>query len=329
MNFSAKTIKSFLGNLYKKYGVLNYNVVVDSLAESSMRGIDSHGIRLASHYLKEMSAGRINNKPKFRFTKNGSASLLMDADHGFGIYAGITAMEKAINVANKTGIACVAVKNGTHFGAAEIYSRLAAKQGMIGIAFCNSESYVVPFGGKKVVLGTNPISFAAPGDFCLDIATSSVAWNKVLVYRQQGKELDKEWAVDENGDTTTDAKSARYLRHFGSHKGYGLAMMVEILCTLLTGSPFGYELCPMYPVNGDKRKIGYYFIAIKIGNISLFKKKFAEMRRMIAKQPGVIISGDDRVKEYKRRSAEGIEVPNELIEDFNILAEKVNLKERL
>lgn len=329
MKIKWEKISGFLKSLYKKAGIAHSDIIIDGLVETSLRGVDSHGIRLASHYLREQMAGRINSKSKISFQKNGTASYLMDADHAFGVYAGNVAMAKAISLAKKTGIASVAVKNGTHFAAAEIYSRLAAKQGMIGISLCNTESYVVPYHGDNILLGTNPLACAMPGGFCLDMATSSVAWNKVLVCKQQNKKLDADWAVDENFASTDDPNKAVFLRHFGGYKGYDISMMIELLCVLTTGMPFGFALSPMYPVNSSKRKLSYYFIAIKIGDLRKFKARVLEMRKRIKMQKNVLFAGEDREAEFLVRKKEGIDVPAELIAEFNELAQKVNLKARL
>ena len=300
---SQEELRVFCNELFSNIGVRKkiYSLVVDGLVDTSLRGVDSHGVRLMPHYIRAANLGRINKNPKFSFDKTSQTTGILDADHGYGIAAGITAMNKAISLARKNGIGAVAVKNSSHFGAAAIYSLLAAKNDMIGLSFTHTDSLVLPFGGKRPFLGTNPICFAAPCEgeepICLDMATSQIPWNRLLLYRSKGKKLESGWASDYQGISTTDPGKAVALFPLGGYKGYGLGLMIEILCSLLTGMSFGRHIKPMYPLDKNKRSLGHFFMAIDISrfqDINVFKNRMKRLVGELRREPPA--SGFDKVK---------------------------------
>lgn len=339
----AKDIKTFFTAAFKAINVPKniYGSVVEGLVETSLRGVDSHGIRLMPHYIRAAKIGRINKHPKLIFTKTSLSTATLDADHTYGIVSGNIAMQKAIKIAKKTGISAVAVKNSTHFSAAAIYSLLAAKSNMIGLSFTHTDSLVLPFGGRKAYLGTNPICFAAPCEgedpLCLDMATSQISWNKLLLYRNRKQELDLGWVADKNGITTKDSHKAAALLHFGGYKGYGVALMIEILSSLLTGMSFGSQVTRMYPLDNEKRKLGHFFIAINIAafeDISIFKKRMAWLVKELRTIPPskgfseVKVPGDPEKEMYKARSKQGIPLSEKEKEEFLIIAQELHLDKK-
>ncbi|MEK7498868.1 MAG: Ldh family oxidoreductase, partial [Patescibacteria group bacterium] len=250
----AELLREFTTALFKKTGITNTVAqdVTDALIQTSLRGVDSHGVRLVPHYIRAIKLGRINPRPKISFQKTAGATGIVDADNGHGIYAGLFAMRKAISLAKKQGISAVTVTHSTHFGAAGIYALEAADNDMIGLSFTHSDALVVPHGGTNPVLGTNPIAFAAPctGEepVCLDMATSQISWNKLLMHRASREVLPHGVAVDANGMETQDPMTANALLPLGGYKGYGLALMVDVFSGLLAGMPFGLGVSRMFPV---------------------------------------------------------------------------------
>lgn len=340
---SAKDIKAFFIAAFHAVGVRKdiYESVVDGLIETSLRGVDSHGIRLMPHYIGGVKNGRINKNPNIIKKKTALSTAIVDADHTFGIAAGTLAMREAIKLAKKTGISSVSVKNSTHFGAAAIYSLLAARNDMIGLSFTHTDSLVLPFGGKKSYLGTNPICFAAPCEgeepFCLDMATSQIPWNKLLVYRNTKQKLEPGWGADEKGIVTQDPNRAVALLPLGGYKGYGLALMIEILSSLLTGMPFGAHIKSMYPLDGEKRNLGHFFIAINIArfeDIATFKKRLASLvkeLRAILPSKGfsrVLVAGDVEKETYAIRKKHGIPLSQLQKEEFIRMAAQLQMNEK-
>lgn len=333
---SHKKIKAFLVALFESAKVPREisNQVVDGLLYASLRGIDSHGIRLATHYLEGVRLGRINISPKIIFKKTGPSTGVINADNTFGIIAGIKAMESAIKIASKQGVAVVTVKNSTHFGAAGIFSNIAAQQGLIGLSFTHSDSFVVPFGAKTAFLGTNPICFAAPvlgeDPFCLDMATSNISWNKLMMYKNQKEVLPYDCAVDGDGLITTYPEKACALTSFGGYKGYGLGLMVEILCSILTGMPYGTKISKMFPVSKNKRLLGHCFVAIDIKKfqpLKVFKKRMKfllnDLRALepVKGTTNILCAGDPEKAILKERLKSGIPLSPLLFDEFRKLAE--------
>jgi len=329
-------IKNFMYEILMKQNcnkdVANY--VSQGLADTSLRGVDSHGIRLFPHYVHAIKNGRINGKPNYTYGDQYTSSLLMDADHTFGHAAGTVAMLKAVEIAQSAGIAAIAVKNSSHFGAAACYSLLAAEQNCIGISFTNATSLMKSSNGTRSYFGANPLCFAAPIDgedpLCLDMATTKITWNKVKLSIEQGDVLPEGCASDENGRLTIDPYLAKYLEPIGSYKGYGLSIMIDILCSMLTSMPFGKHISDMYgdPID-KKRYLGHFFIAINIDafeDINIFKSRMKKMVDEVRQEPiennllSVMVPGDPEKKESINRLKNGIPINNNLIEKLSNLA---------
>jgi LDH2 family malate/lactate/ureidoglycolate dehydrogenase len=304
--------------------------VSEGLVQTSLRGIDSHGINLFPHYCRAVKAGRINKKPEISIKQNASSVAIVDADHAFGHHSGSVAVQHAIKMAKENGIGAVGVKNSSHFGSAAYFAFQANKENCIGMAFTNGDALVKIYNSKEIFFGTNPICFTAPlkneEPFCIDMATSQVAWNKVQNYKRQGMKLEEGWAYDIDGKETLDAEKANSLVSIGKYKGYGLGMMVDILCATLVGGVISKDMLSMHkaPIN-EKRMVSHFFMVIDISkfiNIDAFKDSLQEMVDRIRKYEksdteDVMVAGDPEKKSFKKRSEEGIPVDedkfNELI----------------
>ncbi|MCB8888201.1 Ldh family oxidoreductase [Vreelandella malpeensis] len=247
------------------------HAVSRALVTASRMGTDSHGLRLLPHYLKALEGGRVNATPSMRFDQRLAATGFLDADNGLGHLAGYTAMEHAIEMAQKTGLGAVAVGHSSHFGAAGCYALAAAEHGYIGMAFCNSDPFVKLHDGAGAFHGTNPIAFAAPvaGElpYLLDMATSSIPWNRVQQFGAIGRELPGQVAARADGQTSTDPKAVASLLPLGGSdfgfKGAGLGGMVEILSSALSGMQHGFRLLPMNgPDMATPRGVGHFFLAL-------------------------------------------------------------------
>lgn len=302
--------------------------VMESLLQTSLRGVDSHGIQLFPHYIRAARAGRINTVPHITIKPTGASTAILDADHAFGHRAGADAIDYAVDLASKSGIGIVSVRHSSHFGAAAYFALRAASRGFIGLAFTNADSLVKAFNARKAVFGTNPICFTAPlqneGPLCLDMATSVVSWNKVRVRHASGLQLLPDWAYDGEGKPTTDPAAARSLSPAGGYKGYGLGMMVEILCGLLAGGPIGTEILTMYgaPIEA-RRSISHFLMAIDIGrfvDLDTFRSRIQslvdQIRSMPAVADSVMVPGDPEKRSFVERSAAGIPVPAAVFESL-------------
>jgi ureidoglycolate dehydrogenase (NAD+) len=246
--------------------------VVDGLLFASRRGVDTHGVRLFPTYLAELDGGRSSLHPRLRWKRRRGAARLLDGGNALGLVAGRVAADTAIGLAAQRGVAAVAVANSNHFGAASYYTAAMARNGMVGMAFSNSDALVAPHGGHLPILGTNPLSIAAPGRgdevFCLDLATSQVSYSQVMLRREQGLPLDPGWAIAEGGVDAAErppGSPITALKPLGGYKGQGLAMAVEILCSLLAGMPLGHQLSHLYsPPFDEPRRVSHLFVALQI-----------------------------------------------------------------
>ena len=337
----SDNIKEFIKKILFKAGVREDVLcnVAEGLIQASLRGIDSHGIRLLPHYVKGVEAGRINPNPDFSFEKTSISTGKFDGDHTFGHAAGVEGMNKAIGLAKEVGTGHVSVYNSSHFGVAAFFALLAAKQDMIGMSFTNATPHVLTTGSNRAFFGNNPVCFVAPCEgeepFCLDMATSTITFNKVLQHKEANIPIPPNSVADANGNPTTDPESAKYLLPIGDYKGYGLSMMVDILCSLLSGMPGGDNVSEMYSENiGAKRYLGHFFVAMRIDcfeEISVFKKRMAEMMKALRSEPRrekdipVQVPGDPEKKIAKIRMNEGIPISRQLLDKFGQISKEYNV----
>jgi LDH2 family malate/lactate/ureidoglycolate dehydrogenase len=234
-------------------------------------GVDSHGIRLLPHYVKAFSGGRLNRQPNVRIVSGFGAVASLDADDGHGALAAYRAMEHATELAGQLGIGAVAIRNSSHFGPAGAYAIAAAEQGYIGLTFGHSDSFVRLHDGAMRFHGTNPIAAAVPvpGDnpWLFDMATSSVPYNRVQLYRSLGKDLPAGVASDSRGYDTNDPAASDMLAPLGGafgFKGAGLAGLATILSAALSGMALDFDLYSMAGPDFSKpRGLGAFVLALK------------------------------------------------------------------
>ena len=277
---------------------------------------------------------------------NRQAVALVDAGHGMGHIAATRAMEMAMEKARSFGVGAVSVCHSNHYGAAGVYSNMARRGGLLGISMTGTtQRSVVPTFGREPRFSTNPLAFAAPGQetdgFSLDMATSTVAIGKLQIAKREGRSIPPGWALDRAGRPETDPVAALEAdpkrltplggtRELGSHKGYGLAMMVEILASILSNSYVGgYSL-----ETGERGKflnIGHFFLALDPvafrGESGVFE---TSMDRLVAhlratppvdpNQP-VLVAGDPENAAYKERTKNGIPVTDSLVAEIREVCE--------
>lgn len=265
----------FIDAILRKAGAdkASADAVARSLVGASLRGVDSHGLRLLPHYVTVLQEGRINGRPDMNFTRRSAATGVLDGDDGFGHLCGYRAVEEGMRLAEESGIGAVSVTNSSHFGAAGSYTLVAAQSGYLALALSNSDKLVLAYDGVAPFHGTNPISFAAPvrdqEPYLLDMATSSIPYNRVLHYQTIHRPLPEDVAVDGAGDMTTDPLSTRALLPLGGrgygYKGAGLAGLCEVLCSAMTGMAFSHQLLAINgPDLSTPRHLGHFFLVMKI-----------------------------------------------------------------
>ncbi|MCP8894792.1 Ldh family oxidoreductase [Shinella daejeonensis] len=299
---------------------------VRALMHASRIGVDSHGVRLVVHYDRVLRGGRVNGHPEITVKRTAAATAVVDGDDALGHHAATVAMEKAIELARESGIGAVGVVRSSHFGAAGAYARMAAEAGMIGFATTNSDSVVVPFQGRNAFHGTNPLAFAAPSGgerpWLLDMATSSIPLNRLLLFKSLGRLLPEGVAVDENGVSTVDPAAGRTLLPLGgvdfAFKGAGLAGVATVLSAILQGATLDPDFIPMVG-SGDyatPRRMGHFLLAIdpgRFGGHEVFKAGMAAYLRALRENPAqegadVLAPGDREWRIEAERARTGIPI---------------------
>src|SRR5438477_3838385 len=282
MRVPPKQIRQQLVSVLRAWGMsdAHADTTAEMMLETDLRGVDSHGISMLPSYDREFRAGRLNMRPVFTTVREAPSLALIDADASLGHPVSVYGMNLAVDKCLATGVAVVSVVNSHHFGAAGCYSRLAADRGLIGMVTASTRGVtLVPTFAAEPVMGTNPLAFAAPANrnapFELDMATTTVAAGKVKVYKLNHKPLPSGWVVDGDGKTVTDsAKGFQHVsdrdggitplggsREAGSHKGYGLAVMVHVLAGTLAGASFS-PIRNQTQKTSDPHNIGHFFMAI-------------------------------------------------------------------
>lgn len=339
IRIKAKKVDRLIREIFYKLKVdeSTINHASSGIIHTSLRGVDTHGLRLLHHYVQGIKNGRINKNPKIKFSSNSVATSIMDADHSLGYSAGMLAMKKAIEIANDVGIAAVSVKNSSHCGALSFYCEEAARKDMIGIAFTHATSKLNTPNSKREFFGTNPICFSAPtydsNPVCFDSAQSFISFHEVIDSRAENKILQKNVATDAEGNLTTDPTLATQLLPIGDYKGFGYAMLVDILCGLLTGMNVGDKVTKMYAPMNEKRYLGQFFIAIKIGAFEkpeIFKKRLTEMCDSIHQLPSredkIYIPGEKEALIFLDRTENGIPLSKNDFAKIRDLTEEFEIK---
>jgi len=346
-------LEDFVTEVFKKLGVdsSDARIVANILVAADLKGFSSHGVSRLKRYVDGIKTGSIEPVIRIKVVKETPVSALIDGGNGLGQVVAYKAMRKCIEIAEKTGVGFVGVRNSNHFGIAGYYSTMALEKNMIGISLTNARSSVAPTFGVEPVLGTNPISVAVPTGgpfpFVLDMATSIIQRGKLEVLERENEEMLSGWAIDENGKPLTNpkevtegifARKAALLplggigEELGGHKGYGLGLLVDILCACFTGANYGLHL------SRSKKggyNLGHFLGAIKIElfrPLDEFKKTIDSMFREIKgskKFPGkerIYIAGEKEFEMENRRKKEGIPVHPEVFEYMNSLKETLKIK---
>ena len=299
-----------------------------AMLHASLHGVDSHGIRLLPFYVKSLKTGLAKPKPTITVNHQRRAAALVDADGGLGHLPTYRAMDEACALARDCGIGMAGVVNSTHFGAAGAYALAAANAGFIALVTCNSGALVVPHGGTRAFHGTSPLAIAAPrrdrDPFLLDMATSSIPWNKVLRYRTEGLTLPDGVAIDAEGAFTRDPHQARALAPLGGvefgYKGAALAGVADVLGGALMGMRLSHEQDGT--ALGDT-KVGHFVIAVDPTTFiaeALFNERMATYLDAFAEQPGTMPAGGPEWAKRRDRETNGIPLPDGLRAELEELA---------
>lgn len=324
--------------------------MAEMLVTTNLRGIDSHGVARLSHYIRRIEAGSIRPRAEMRMTRLGPAVAMLDGGHGLGHLVMRRAAAEAVALAREAGAGWVSVCNSSHCGALALFGLPIAEAGMIGLAFSHANPMVLPYDAKnQAFCGTNPVCITAPhatgkgdvlgdGALCLDMATSRVTWNAVVNAATECVPIPSGWATDADGNGTTDAGRAACLYPMGEYKGSGLGLMIDVLCALLSGSPYGPDIPVMYGDPSEPRRLGGLVGAIDIARFVPLDQFHLRLSGVLERwgnltpaQPDgqVQFPGQPELTTYRRLLHEGIPVGLNVLRELGELAARYHVENTL
>jgi L-2-hydroxycarboxylate dehydrogenase (NAD+) len=331
-------------------------VTAEVLVTANLRGIDSHGVARLRRYVDGLRQGVMCPRPDTQVLHETPLTALMDGGGGLGQPIGVRAMRLAIAKAEAQGVGFVAVRNSNHYGIAGYYAMMALEHSLIGLSLTNSGCYVVPTFGREAILGTNPISVAVPTGrerpFVLDMSTAVITLGTLEVHNRRDQELLTGWATNAQGEPTTSAGEVLQNlanragggivplggmgEEHGGHKGYGLAMLVDILCGVLSGA--GYlDHIYLKDEDGDPlpANVGHFFGALRVdafrplADFRAAMDVFIERVRSSAKARGqsrIFVHGEKEFEMVEKRRREGIPLASKVVASLREIAAELDME---
>ena len=318
-------------------------LVADCLVRAEMRGIDTHGVYFLKLLSDRIDAHMIHIPAPLKVIRENDTTAIVDGGNGLGQVAAHRAMRMSIQKARNFGVGITLVHNTNHIGILAFYTSMAAEEGMVGIVMSNSAPSMSPWGGAEPFFGTNPISMAIPGGeegaVVLDMSSSVVARGKIRRAQRMKERVPLGWALDETGSPTTDPVAALKgtLLPIGGPKGYGLALMIDVLAGLLSGSRYGPEVKTFHQPLGPTG-IGVFTMAIDIERfmpLHQFKDLMTSYAKSIKKTrkakevSQIYLPGEIELEREKQSLKDGVEISPEVAKDLNLLLEKIKSPLRL
>jgi len=304
-----------------------------ALVAAEAQGLPSHGLARVAMYAGHLRAARVDGAAQPRILAETPAAVLVDAADGFAFPACALAVQEAIARARTSGIAIGAVTNSHHFGAAAWHLEPAGQARMVALAFGNSPAAMPCAGGRRAILGTNPIAAIFPrtdsAPVVIDLSLSEVARGKLMLAAQQGQPIPPGWALDQDGQPTTDARAGLQgcMLPFGAaqggSKGALLALLVELLVVSLTGAHFGAEADSFFEEQGRRARIGQVFVVINpaaLAGQAVYAARVEALMAAMLQDAGTRVPGAQRAARHLRARQEGLGVPAVLLQNLRALA---------
>jgi L-2-hydroxycarboxylate dehydrogenase (NAD+) len=352
--FPAEQLFEFTIRVFRHLGVPEEDArtAATVLQAADLRGIDSHGVARLHTYFDMVQMGRIEVKPTIAIVRESASTATVDGGNGLGLVVGPKANAIAMEKAVTAGSGWVSVRNTNHYGIAGYYVLEALKRDLIGWSMTNATATVAPLWGAQRMLGTNPLAIAFPGleepPIVIDMATSAAAYGKIEIARRVGKPIPLGWAIDRDGAPTTDPNAMidggaqlplGSTRDGGGHKGYGLAVMVDVLSGVLSGANWGpftppFALRQEIPARSVGKGIGHFFGALRIDAFidkDEFKRQIDDMVRTLRKTrpaPGTggpLIPGDPEREAEAIRRREGIPLVAAVVDELRDISRQTGI----
>jgi LDH2 family malate/lactate/ureidoglycolate dehydrogenase len=306
-------------------------VFARALVDADLHGVGTHGLSRLGIYLQRIEKGLIDPKAELSIDRNGGSILALNAGNGLGQVQAVKALNRLIPLARQNGIAAATIRNSQHFGALSYFCNMAADNGMILLAMTNCEPAMSPTGGVQPFFGTNPIAASFPTGkgfhIKIDMATSIVARGNIIAASRKKRPIPEGWALDPDGNPTTDAQQALMgtVLTMAGHKGYALALMIEIFSSVLSGAAIGADIGSMYKNLDRKQDVGHFFCLINIEaflDLPDFKRRIDETIDQIKsnkRRPGVdeiLVPGESSARKARHNAEAGIAVGDETLAEL-------------
>ncbi|SDF28790.1 Ldh family oxidoreductase [Sporolituus thermophilus] len=339
---SPETLRSFMTAALNKIGVPEEDglVVADNLLAAELQGITSHGLGRFPVYYRRVRSGLVNPKPSIKVKRSFPAVVMVDGDNGLGAVVAMRALEEGMAAADQYGVGAVGVNRSNHFGIAGYFCQQAANKGYITMVLTNGPPALPPWGGKEPYFGTNPIAFGLPRrhkpHIIVDMATAIAARGKIIEAAREGRPIPPGWALDRDGNPTTDAKAALdgVIMPIAGPKGYALSLAIEHLAGVLTVAGFGRQVAWQYSDSTEEANVGHLLLVLRpdaFGSLEVYferTEQFCREIKAIAVAPGY---GDIKLpgeREWERQQAllnGGIEISGALLAELAGIAAEHSL----
>ncbi|MEM3566082.1 MAG: Ldh family oxidoreductase [Candidatus Bathyarchaeia archaeon] len=345
-----ESLKNFVATVLTSYNVSKEDsrIVADVLVTADLMGIESHGVQRLRRYTTGIQIGSVNPEPNIKIVSESASTALVDGGSGLGQIIAYKAMEIAIKKAGEVGVSVVGVRNSHHFGIAGYYALQAVRRRMIGVVMTNSEALVAYTHSVGRNVGTNPIAVGfptkKPPPVLFDAATSVVPIGKIEIYAKEGKKIPLGWAMSLEGKLLNDPKEVLakkgallplggFGEDFGGHKGAGLALVVDLLCGVLTGANYGKNV--KHTTEKERANVGHFMIAINIDKLTPIKdflerieeyKVYVKNLTKISEDAEVWIPGEKAWLTMETREKIGIPIHKNILKEIKEEAAKVGLK---
>jgi LDH2 family malate/lactate/ureidoglycolate dehydrogenase len=316
------------------------HLCADTLVQADLWGHQSHGVMRLSWYAARLKAGVCDPKAQPKLAVDAGALAVIDGRDGMGQVLTARAAQEAIQRAKAHGIAAVGIRNSNHFGTALYFTLMAAREGCVAFLSTNASPAMAPWGGRKKIVGTNPWSWACPAGshapMVLDIANTGVARGKIYLARQKGLPIPEGWAINAAGAPTTDPAEAidGIILPMAQHKGYAIALMMDMLSGVLTGSGFGSEIAGPYQAERRSRA-GQLMIALNIESMQPLAEFNARMDGLISQIKAVPLAqgfdevfypGEIEARNDAKNRREGLLLPEDTLTDLKKVAREYDLQ---
>jgi LDH2 family malate/lactate/ureidoglycolate dehydrogenase len=346
MRVRAQDLETFVRAVWAAAGAATADIeaLTSAVVEADLRGVSSHGCARLPAYARAMAAGIVNPAPSPTRIGGGGAIEVLDGDNGLGLVLGRRAMSRAVELARLNGIGAVAVRNGNHTGMLAVHLAPATSAGMIGLVTSNAPAIMAPYGGRDPLLSNAPMAYGIPtrGDpLVLDMAASATNRGRIRLYAQAGEPLPPGWALDEDGADTTDPAAALrgVVLPMGGHKGYGLAVVNEVLAGVLAGATLAVDMPRDFLQEGsrvlDRWRSGLLAIAIEVGSfldpdefLDQVGSLLAQLRssRPAPGSAGVLVPGDVELERRAAQLQQGVEVGAPVVAALDELAQEMSVR---